>query len=112
MAAARQQSARVLVALGAAVLLAFLLLRAEHVEVVALEAVPVYDTLDVSTKKQIAVLYPHARVEVIACHDLKHYEVPEVRLADKRIGFVFEGNIRLVRTPLLKHFTWSVTVSC
>jgi hypothetical protein len=69
-------------------------------------------TIDPATARVIAVLEMGARADVLACNDLKHYFVPEIRLQDGRTGFVMGGQFELTKkSPSLK-FDKPIVFSC
>ena len=70
------------------------------VELVAITSVPIGAalTIDPASTQTIAVVQQGERVAVLACKDLKHYIVPEVRLQDGRVGYVIGGQFEIVRS--------------
>jgi hypothetical protein len=75
-----------------------------NVELVATTMVPIgaMPTIDPASTQTIAVVQQGERLQVLACKDLKHYVVPEVRLQDGRLGYVIGGQFEIVRsTPSL-----------
>ena len=82
------------------------------VELVASTSVPIGAalTIDPASTKTIGVLQKGERVEVLACKDVKHYIVPQVRLQDGGEGYVIGGQFEIVRN--LPTFGKPLVFSC
>ena len=91
-----------------------LLFAGKNVELLATTVVLIgaEPTIDPSATKTIEILAKGARVDVLACLDLKHYLVPEVRLQDARIGYVIGGQFELTTKRLSPAFDKPIVFSC
>lgn len=97
-----------------AIAAAVVLLLGKNVELLATTSVPIgaEPTIDPASTQTLAILEKGTRVDVLSCKDLKHYSVPEVRLPDRRVGYVLGGQFELTKkTPSLA-FDKPIVFSC
>ena len=67
---------------------------------------------DPAKERVIGKLQARHSVEVVGCYDMKHYIVPEVRLATRQTAYVITAKFRLERKPTWSTWEGATVFSC